>query len=126
MIKFKSKGDFSNLENYLKKSKRKSRIGEQATQIAEICLDELKAATPVDSGLTAESWDYEININGRTTSIIFYNHNMHEGLNVALLLEYGHGTSSGTWVEGKEYIDPVIQKNYLNVVNDKWKEMVKL
>jgi len=126
MIKFKSKGDFSNLENYLKKSKRKSRIGEQATQIAEICLDELKAATPVDSGLTAESWDYEININGRTTSIIFYNHNMQEGLNVALLLEYGHGTSSGTWVEGKEYIDPVIQKNYLNAVNDKWKEMVKL
>lgn len=126
MIKFKSKGDFSNLESYIKKSKRKSRIGEQATQIAEICLDELKAATPVDSGLTAESWDYEININGRTTSIIFYNHNMQEGLNVALLLEYGHGTSSGTWVEGKEYIDPVIQKNYLNVVNDKWKEMVKL
>ena len=126
MIKFKQKGDFSNLEKYLEKSKKKSRIGEQANQIAKVCVDELRKVTPKDSGLTAESWDYTIEINGKKTSIVFLNRNIQNGVNVALLLEYGHGTSTGGWVEGREYIDPVIQKYYLDIINNKWKELSRL
>lgn len=126
MITFKQKGDLSNLERYLRRSSKKARINDQANAIAEQCIQELRFATPKDSGLTSESWEYEIISSGRKTSIIFSNTNMQNGLNVALLLEYGHMTSSGHWVEGREYIDPIIQKNYLNIINKKWKELVKL
>lgn len=126
MIKIRQFGKFDKLENFLRKSRRKSRIANEATQLAEACVDELKKVTPKDSGLTAESWDYEINVEGKKTSIVFINKNIQNGLNIALLLEYGHGTATGGWVEGREYIDPVIQKCYLSVINQKWKEMGKL
>lgn len=126
MIKFKQKGDFSGIETYLEKSRKQSRIGEYAELVAEACVDELRNVTPKDSGLTAESWDYKIEINGKKTSIVFINKNIQNGVNVALLLEYGHGTSTGGWVEGQNYISPVIQKHYLNAINTKWKELNKL
>lgn len=126
MIKIKQYGDFSKFEDYLEKSRRKSRIQEQAGAIAEACLDELRKTTPRDSGLTAESWDYSIEIVGRKTSITFFNSNIQNGLNIALLLEYGHGTASGTWVEGANYIEPAIREQYLQAVNKTWKELTKL
>lgn len=125
-IKFIQKGDFSNFERYLKRSRKITRINQQAGLIGETVVDRLKKATPKDSGLTAESWDYEIEINGKKTSIIFYNYNVQNGMNVALLLDFGHGTPTGGWVEGKEYIDPVVQQVYLDVLNNTWKELTKL
>ena len=89
-------------------------------------MKELKKVTPKDSGLTAESWDYQITINGKITSITFINTNIQNGLNVALLLEFGHGTPSGQWVEGQNYIEPVMQKVYLDAINRKWKELTRL
>jgi len=125
MISFKQKGTFSKFEKYLDKIKKTSDVGRQAISIADKIVDELAQATPKDTGLTASSWAYEISQMGNKVSITFLNKNLQNGLNVALLLEYGHGTPSGVWVEGKEYIDPVIQKNYLNIINNAWKEMIK-
>lgn len=126
MIKIRMLGDFNKVFNYIKKARKKARIGDKASEIAQICIEELKRVTPKDSGITAESWYYEIKIEGKTTSIIFLNKNIQNGVNVALLLEFGHGTPTGGWVEGKEYIDPVIRKAYLNVINNKWKELTKI
>ena len=126
MVKFKQYGNFSKLEDYLDKSKKKSRMQDQATDIAEACIDELRKTTPKDSGLTSESWDYSIEIVGKVTKITFFNYNIQNGLNIALLLEYGHGTPSGTWVEGANYIEPAIREQYLKAVNKTWKELTKL
>lgn len=125
-LKFTSSSDFSKTEKYLKRAQRTARIGEYADVIGHRCVEELKKVTPKDSGLTAESWDYEININGKQTSILFTNTNIQNGMNVALLLEFGHGTPSGVWVEGQEYIEPVMRQVYLEVLNIKWKELTRL
>ena len=125
-IKFVHKGNFSNLEEYIKKSRRKVRLGEKAQDMAEACVKQLQQVTPKDSGLTSESWDYEIKITGKKTSIIFYNTNIQNGVNVALLLEYGHAMPNGVWIEGKNYIDPIIRQEYVNAITKTWKEMTKL
>lgn len=126
MIKIVQRGNFSKLKDFLTRSRRKARIGELAEQFADACVEELKKVTPKDSGLTAESWDYELEVTNKMTTITFINRNIQNGMNVALLIEFGHGTPSGVWVEGREYIDPVIQKRYLQVIDNKWKELTKL
>ena len=125
-IKITSDSDFSKTITFLKRSRRNARVGEQADEIGHQCVKELKKVTPKDSGLTAESWDYQITINGKITSITFINTNIQNGLNVALLVEFGHGTPSGQWVEGQNYIEPVMQKVYLDAINRKWKELTRL
>ena len=126
MITIAQKGNFSKIENFIEKMRKKTRINSQAVEIAEICLAELKAATPKDSGLTAKSWYYEINGTKKETTITFLNKNIQNGVNVILLLEYGHGTSTGGWVEGKEFVKPIVQKTYLEIINNKWKELTKV
>jgi hypothetical protein len=126
MISIKQKGNFNKITDFFNKLNKKSRLGVQAEQIANKCISELKRATPKDSGLTADSWDYKVKIKGDITTIEFINTNLQNGMNVALLLEFGHGTPSGKWVEGKDYIEPIIQKNYLDIVNNGWKEMTEL
>lgn len=125
-FKITSNSNFSKTEKYLSHARRTSRIGEDADEIGHRCVKELQRVTPKDSGLTAESWDYSINIIGKTTSILFTNSNIQNGVNVALLLEFGHGTPSGVWVEGQEYIEPVMQKVYLETLTSKWKELKRL
>lgn len=126
MVKFKNKGNFSKIMDFLTAARRKTRVRQEAIIYAEEIVAELKKATPKDSGLTAESWGYEIKMGGNKTTITFINENLQNGLNVALLLEYGHATATGGWVEGQEYIDPIIKENYLKIVNDKWKELTRL
>lgn len=125
-FKITSNSDFSKTEKYLNHARRTARIGEYADVIGHRCVEELKKVTPKDSGLTAESWEYEININGKITDIVFNNKNIQNGVNVALLLEFGHGTPSGVWVEGQNYIEPVLQKVFLEVITIKWKELTRL
>lgn len=125
-VHFVNKGTFSNFENYIKRIRRISRTNEQLEDIAKYCVKELAEATPKDTGLTAKSWSYEIQNTGKTSSIVFYNTNIQNGVNVAILLDFGHATPNGKWVEGKNYIDPIIQEQYLNIVNNKWKGMTKL
>lgn len=125
MISIKQKGNFSKFDKYLEKIKRTSDVGKEALLVADRIVDELAKATPKDTGLTANSWGYTISQTGKKVTITFLNKNLQNGLNVALLLEYGHGTPSGRWVEGKQYIDPVIRKNYLDIINNAWKEMIE-
>lgn len=125
MIKIKVKGNFDKVDSYFKKSRKISKFN-NIQMIADNCLEALKRATPKDTGLTAKSWNYEIIEEGNKKKIAFNNTNIQNGVNIALLLEYGHGTPSGTWVEGKEFIAPTIQKALLDAIDQACKEMRRL
>ena len=86
----------------------------------------LASATPVDSGLTASSWYYEIINRNGTAQITFYNSNIQNGVPIAIILQYGHGTRNGGWVQGRDYINPAIQPIFDRIANDAWKEVTKL
>lgn len=86
-------------------------------------VDALSAATPMDSGLTAMSWGYEVESKGESIYIYWTNTNSYSGVNVAIILQYGHGTGTGGWVSGRDYINPAIQSIFDDIANDVWKKV---
>ena len=125
MIHIKQKGDFSKFNQYCTKALKVSQM-DDLERIAQKTIEELAKATPIDSGLTAKSWICDIVRRGNSAFLTFKNTNIQNGVNVALLLEYGHGTRNGGFVKGANYIDPVVQKNFLDVVDKTWKEVKEL
>lgn len=83
----------------------------------------LRAETPRDSGLTADSWTYEIVDSGGALTIWWKNTNIVNGFNVAIGLQYGHGTGTGAWVEGYDYINPALKPIFDDIANQVWKEV---
>ena len=125
MITFRHKGDFSRLTRFLEKAKETVRLGD-LDKYGREGVAALASATPIDTGLTASSWYYEIeNKNGRAT-ISFHNSNIQNGVPIAIILQYGHGTGNGGWVEGRDYINPAIQPIFDKIVNNAWREVTKL
>ena len=121
MISFKQKGDFSNLEKFLEKSKKNhfselDRLGQKG-------VNALAAVTPTNSGETANSWSYEIVRKKNTTSIVWSNSNVIDGVNVAVIIQYGHGTQNGGYVEGRDYINKAIQPIFDEIAESAWKEV---
>lgn len=125
MIKFRQKGDFSKLTKFLENAKQKVDLGD-LDKYGREGVAALKSATPVDSGLTAESWYYEIERTAGSTKIVFKNRNIQNGVPIAVILHYGHATGNGGWVEGREYINTAIQPVFDKIVNDAWREVTKL
>ena len=125
MITFRHKGDFSRLTRYLEKAKEVVHLGD-LDKYGRAGVAALASATPVDSGKTADSWYYEIqNQNGRA-SITFLNSNINDGVPIAIILQYGHGTGTGGWVEGRDYVNPAIQPIFDKIADDAWKEVKQL
>jgi hypothetical protein len=85
----------------------------------------LKSATPVDTGLTANSWYYKIERTKSSISITFNNSNIQNGVPIAIILQYGHGTRNGGWVQGRDYINPAIQPIFDKITEQAWKEVTK-
>ncbi len=125
MISFKQKGDFSKLTRFLERAKEVVRLGD-LDRYGREGVAALAAATPVDSGLTASSWYYEIIHQRGTVAITFYNSNVNKGVPIAIILQYGHGTRNGGWVQGRDYINPAIQPIFDRIANDAWKEVTRL
>lgn len=125
MIRFKHKGDFSKLSSYLEKAKNKVRKGD-LDKYGKAGVAALASATPVDSGLTASSWHYEIVRKDGSVSINFLNSNIQNGVPIAIILQYGHGTGTGGWVQGRDYINPAIQPIFDKIANNAWEEVTKL
>lgn len=125
MITFKHKGDFSKLTKFLERAKNVVRIGD-LDKYGREGVAALSAATPVDSGLTASSWNYEIVHKDGSVSITFNNTNIQNGVPIAVILQYGHGTRNGGWVQGRDYINPAIQPIFDRIANDAWREVTKL
>lgn len=125
MISFHHKGDFSKLTSYLEKAKNAVHLG-NLDKYGREGVAALASATPVDSGLTASSWGYEIKNTNGAASITFTNSNIQNGVPIAIILQYGHGTGTGGWVQGRDYINPAIQPIFDKIANEAWKEVTKL
>lgn len=125
MVSFKQKGDFSKLTRYLQKVKKSVRASD-LDKYGREGVAALASATPVDSGETANSWRYEITVTKDIASITFYNTNIQNGVPIAIILQYGHGTRNGGWVEGIDYINPAIQPIFNRIAEDAWREVTKL
>lgn len=124
MITFRHKGNFRKITNYLEKAKEAVHLG-ILDKYGRRGVAALESATPIDSGLTASSWYYEIiQENGKAT-ITFNNSNIQNGVPIAIILQYGHGTNNGGWVEGRDYINPAIQPIFNEIANEAWKEVTK-
>lgn len=110
-------GDFKNLERFLKNASRRNyrRLLEEYGRKG---VDALSLATPVDSGMTAESWSYDISETSNGFEINWNNSNVNDGVNIAIILQYGHGTGTGGYVQGRDYINPALQSVFDGFVDD--------
>ena len=125
MITFKHKGDFSKLTNFLERSKEIVHLSD-LDKYGRAGVSALASATPKNTGETANSWNYEIVHSKSSVKINFYNSNIQNGVPIAIILQYGHGTGTGGWVEGRDYINPAIQPIFDQIVNNAWREVTSL
>lgn len=125
MITFRQKGDFSKTTAYFNKLK-KSSVARILDSYGKQGVAALASATPVDSGLTASSWYYEVEIQNGKYTINFCNSNIKDGVPIAIILQYGHGTGTGGWVEGRDYINPAIAPVFDKITKSAWEEVTRL
>lgn len=125
MISFKSKGNFRKTEKLLKKSLGKD-YRSVLERYASLGVQALSAATPVESGVTASAWGYEILQDGSRLSVIWNNRNVNKGVNIALILQLGHATKNGGYVTGIDYINPALKPIFDDLANAAWKEVTMI
>lgn len=125
MISFRQKGNFSKLSGYLERAKEAARLG-VLDKYGREGVAALSSATPVDTGLTASSWYYTIERRNGSVSILFNNSNIQNGVPIAIIVQYGHGTGTGGWVEGRDYINPAIQPVFDKMAKSAWEEVTKV
>lgn len=124
MISFSHKGDFSKLTSFLEKAKGSVHLS-ILDKYGREGVAALASATPVDSGLTASSWYYKIERTRNGASIGFYNSNIQNGVPIAIIIQNGHATRNGGWVEGRDYINPAIQPIFDKIADNAWREVTK-
>lgn len=123
MISLTSKGDFRKTEKFMKNARTK-KLMSILKQYGEEGVAALMIATPLDTGRTASSWRYEIKVENGCIRLEFHNDNIQNGVPIAIILQYGHGTGTGGWVEGRDYINPAIQPVFDKIANSAWKEAI--
>lgn len=124
MISYKIKGNLKKTNSFLERAKEVFHTGD-LDKYGKAGVEALSKATPVDSGKTSESWYYKIERTKNSVSISFYNSNIQNGTNVAVILQYGHATRNGAWVNGIDYINPALKPIFDKLANDAWKEATK-
>ena len=124
MIQFRHKGDLSKTSRFLERAREAVKIGELDKYGREGVLA-LSSATTVDTGKTAASWEYRISRDKDGVTISFRNTNIQNGVPIAIILQYGHGTRNGGWVQGRDYINPAIQPTFDKLAQAAWKEVTK-
>ena len=120
MIHVRQKGDFSKTLNYLGKIKKNIKPGD-LDRYGREGVAALASATPTETGLTASSWYYEIVKENGSVRIDFKNSNIQNGVPIAIILQYGHGTGTGGWVAGRDYINPAIQPIFDKLADEAWR-----
>ncbi|MBQ4396100.1 MAG: HK97 gp10 family phage protein [Clostridia bacterium] len=124
MIQFRHKGNLSKTSRFLERAREAVKIGELDKYGREGVLA-LSSATPVDTGKTAASWEYRISRDKDGVTISFRNTNIQNGVPIAIILQYGHGTRNGGWVQGRDYINPAIQPIFDKLAQAAWEEVTK-
>lgn len=123
MFIFRHKGDFKNTERFLKKV-LKGGIYKNLDKYGARGVEALANATPVDQGTTAASWGYEIEKTSSHVRIAWTNSNLNKGEQIAVLIQYGHGTGTGGYVQGTDYINPAMREVFQEIADDVWREVV--
>jgi hypothetical protein len=123
MIVLKHKGNFKNTEEFLNRAKKVdySRILQKYGQEGVAALS---AATPIDSGETANAWSYEIKVSGSSFTITWMNSNIVDGVPIAIILQYGHATRNGGYVQGRDYINPALKPIFDRLSDEAWREVM--
>lgn len=124
MINIRQKGDFKNLSSFLEKTKEKLNLG-LLDKYGREGVAALQAATPKDTGKTSESWYYKIERKNGSVSLTFNNSNQNKGVPIAIILQYGHATRNGGYVEGVDYINPALRPIFDKIAEEAWKEVKK-
>lgn len=126
ILKVKQKGDFKNLEEFGKRIQNRD-IYKRLHQFGQLGVAALASATPKDTGKTADSWYYRIERDGgRVSRIVWLNHNIsNEWFPVAIMLQYGHATRNGGYVEGIDYINPALRDIFTMMAEEIWREVTK-
>lgn len=122
MITITQKGDFRNLVNFLQKAKKIVKLSD-LDKYGEMGVKALMEATPVRTGRTAASWYYKTSIRNNVATLEFHNSNIQNGENIALILDLGHGSKQGYWIEGRDYIAPALEPVFEQILEDAWNEL---
>lgn len=125
MITIKARGSFSNTYKFLEKCKEIVHHGD-FDRYGRMGVEALRSATPIDSGKTAESWGYEIKHKSSGITITWTNTNVNDGCPIAIILQYGHATKDGYFIEGRDYINPALRPIFDYIAEDMWKEVTRL
>ena len=125
MVTLRADGDFTKTRRFIERLKETVQLG-ILDKYGKEGVKVLSEATPVDTGETSRSWSYKINREKNSATLSFYNSNVVDGVSVAIVLQYGHGTRNGGWVEGRDYINPAIQPEFNKIVDDLTKEVSKV
>lgn len=124
MITIKTKGNWEATTKFLERAKKGINI-RSLDKYGNMGVNALASATPTDTGLTAQSWSYEITQKNGVVAITFLNSNIQNGIPIAIILQYGHGTGTGGYVQGRDYINPAIQPIFDKIVEDAWREVTR-
>lgn len=124
MIRFRQQGDFTKLTRFLERAKEAIHLGDLG-RYGKAGVAALSSATPVESGETARSWYYEIKHQKGSVTISFCNSNIQNGVPIAIILQYGHGTGTGGWVQGRDYINPAIRPIFEQIAKGAWREVTR-
>lgn len=124
MITFKHKGNFNGIEGLLKNGMSSNYMSILEKYGREGVLA-LASATPIDTGNTANSWGYEIRKDSRGATIFWTNSNVVDGTPIAIIIQYGHGTNNGGYVQGYDYINPALQSIFDKIAEEAWREVTK-
>lgn len=125
MVSFSQSGNFSKINSYFERLKEKVNIG-NLDKYGREGVAALSAHTPKDTGLLASSWYYTINRTKQRTELVFSNSDIENGCPIAIIVQYGHGTKNGGWIEGKDYINPALKPLFNRILNDVWREVTNL
>jgi len=125
VVTFKHKGNFERTDRLLKGAKEKKYL-KVLDKYGQEGVAALAAATPTDSGLTAESWDYKIQNGSGGYRIMWTNSNVNDGVPIAIIIQYGHGTGTGGYVQGRDYINPAMRSVFDNIADKAWEEVKRL
>ena len=122
MITVVSGHKFKKTSNYFERIKEVVHMG-WVDKYGRKGVEALKVTTPKDTGKTADSWYYEIERKGADVSIVWKNSNINDGVPIAVIIQYGHGTANGTYVEGVDYINPALGPIFNDIAKEIWEEV---
>lgn len=124
IIEFKHRGSFRKAQAFFLRNSRRDYV-KVLRRYGEVGVEALSSSTPRDTGKTADSWHYNIVHDENSYRIYWTNSHVNDGVNIAMILQLGHGTGSGAWVEGVDYINPALRSVFRDLANEAWDEVVK-